>query len=244
MKALILAAGRATRLHPLTADTPKCLLDVGGRSLLEYQLDALAGSGVAEVLIVTGHRADAIHRFAARAARRYPFRLTLLHNPLYAETNNLYSAWIAREQVEGLPCFILHADVLFHKAILPGCLASPGDICLVIDREILGETMKVTSQGDRITAVSKSILPGEATGTFIGIARFSGRGSRLFFEEMRGFIQQARTDLYFTAAIEALIARGVPVGYSLTGGLPWMDIDTPEELEQAKALGRKLDEGS
>lgn len=244
MKALILAAGRATRLHPLTADTPKCLLDVGGRSLLEHQLDALRGLGVAEVLIVTGYLADAIRHFTDKAVGRYPFRLTLLHNPLYAETNNLYSAWIAREKVEGLPCFILHADVLFHKAILRGCLASPADICLVIDRRIIGETMKVSSEEDRITALSKSILPGEATGTFTGIARFSGQGSQLFFEEMKRLVQEGRTDLYFTAAIEALIARGVPVGYSLTGGLPWMDIDTTEELEQARALGKKLDEGS
>lgn len=244
MKALILAAGRATRLYPMTAEAPKCLLDVGGKPLLARQLDALAGYRVGEVLVVTGYHADSIRHFADGASRRYPFRLTLLHNPLYAETNNLYSAWIAREELEGLPCLILHADVLFHKAILTGCLASPADICLVIDREIVGETMKVTSQGDRITAVRKSIPPREATGTFIGIAKFSGGGSRRFFEEMGGLVQEARKDLYFTAAVERLIAKGVPVGYSLTEGLPWMDIDTPEELEQARTIGKDLDKWS
>lgn len=244
MKALILAAGRATRLRPLAETIPKCLLDVRGKPILERQLDALAIHGISEVILITGYHREAIHEFISRTAHRYPFPLRTLENPLYATTNNLYSLFVARSEIKGFSCLLFYADVLFHPAIL-GYLTSspqppPPDICLFIDRKVAEETAKVKLKGDRVIAVGKAIPPEEAMGTFIGIAKFSERGSRLLLEEVEQLVEKGKVELYVTAALEGLIAKGIPVSYQAVEELPWFDIDTPEELEHARRIWQKL----
>ncbi|MFN3476834.1 MAG: sugar phosphate nucleotidyltransferase [Candidatus Methylomirabilales bacterium] len=244
MKALILAAGRATRLRPLAETTPKGLLDVLGKPILERQLDALAIHGISEVILVTGYRSEAIHEFVSRTSYRYPFPLRTIENPLYATTNNLYSVFVARSLITGFPCLILYADVLFHPAILGSPTPNPQlptpDICLFIDRKVAEETAKVKFEGDRVIAVGKTIPPEEAMGTFIGIAKFSEKGSRLLLEEVEQLVEKGKVGLYVTAALEGLIAKGVPVSYQVVEELPWFDIDTPEELEKARRRWQKL----
>ena len=238
MKAVILAAGRGTRLQPLTTDLPKCLLQVGGRPLLASLLEILASLGIAEICLVTGYLQEKIRAFVETAIPPLPLTFTFVENPRYAETNNLHSLWVARDQVKGSPFVVLYADILFHPAILHGCLQGPGEICLAVSREIYGETMKVVNDGDQVLAVSKAISPREATGTFLGIARFSEKGGRLLFAELEELVKQASaTTFYFTAALERLIAKGFPVHCSVTSGLPWIDIDGPGELTRA---GREI----
>ena len=95
MKAIILAAGTASRLRPLTDNTPKCLLNIGERPLLQRSMDALCENGIDEFVIVTGYLHEMIEDFVART---YPegIRVTFIHNEVYATTNNIYSLWLAR----------------------------------------------------------------------------------------------------------------------------------------------------
>jgi len=234
VRALVLAAGQAIRLRPFTEETPKCLLDVGGRPLLAHLLDALAAQRIAEAVIVTGYLGEQIRAFVGRTGVGRPFPVTVVENPRYAETNNLYSVWVSREQLLGFPCVICYADILFHPDILKGCLEGPGEICLAVSQEIHAESKKVAARGTRVLAVSKTVPPAEVTGTFLGIARFSSDGGRLFLAEIERLTQEGATDEYYTAALERLIATGVPVHCSVTTGLSWIDIDGPKELDRAR----------
>lgn len=234
MKAVILAAGRSTRLYPLTLDKPKSLLDVGGKCLLEYQLDALESCGISELIIVTGYLKHLIEEKVEEVRERYSFPVSFVVNPDFAETNNLYSLWSAREQVADSAFLCLHADVLFHPAILRKAARDARNILLVAESEILQETMKLKLDGDRVTGVGKHISMKEASGTFPGIAKFSAYGSRLFFAEAEGLISQGETNAYFTLAIDSLIGKGEKVGASFTGGLPWIEIDFADELADAR----------
>ncbi len=234
MRALVLAAGQATRLRPITDGLPKCLLEVGGRSLLAHLLSALAGHGIADVLIVTGYRRRQIEAPVRSMDVDPPLAVRLAENPRYAQTNNLYSVWVTREALVGSPFVILYADILFDPEILKRCLEGPGEICLAVSRELFEESKKVKSEGDRVLGVSKSVPLADATGTFLGIARFSAPGGVLFYAEVEELVRQSATDQYFTAAVERLIAKGVPVHCSVTSGLSWIDIDGPEELARAR----------
>lgn len=222
------------RLYPLTQDTPKCLLEVGGQTLLEHQLDALAICGVSEVVIVTGYLSHRLIEKIERAGARYPFAFSFIHNARYAETNNLYSLWTAKEQVAGDEFLCLHADVLFHPEILRAGATSEDNVCLVADREIFEETMKLKMQGDRVIAVGKHVGAREASGTFLGLAKFSAEGGRRVFAEVENLIAENQINLYFTAAIERLIADNFFVAASFTEGLPWIEIDFPEEFDRAR----------
>ncbi len=234
LKAVLLAAGSSTRLLPLTENTPKCLLDVGGKTLLEHQLDALAVCGVSELIIVTGYLSQMLEEKIEQVGERYPFKFSFVHNALYAETNNIYSLWTAREALKDTAFLCLHADVLFHSQILRGGATSSDDVCLIADEEVLEETMKLKVKNDRVTAVGKHVSMEEASGTFLGLVKFSEEGGRRMFAEVDQLIAENRTKGYFTDAIERMIAGGYRVGVSFTRGLPWIEIDVKEELEQAR----------
>ncbi len=234
MKAVLLAAGSSTRLLPLTENTPKCLLDVGGKTLLEHQLDALAACGVSELIIVTGYLSQMLEEKIEQVGERYPFKFSFVHNALYAETNNISSLWTAREALKDRAFLCLHADVLFHPQILRGGATSSDDVCLIADEEVLEETMKLKVKDRRtVIAVGKHVSMEEASGTFLGLVKFSEEGSHRMFAEVERLIRENRTKGYFTDAIERMIAGGYRVGVSFTQGLPWIEIDVKEELEQA-----------
>ncbi|MBI4484361.1 MAG: phosphocholine cytidylyltransferase family protein [Acidobacteria bacterium] len=230
--AVILAAGTSSRLYPLTHHLPKCLLPVGGFPLLEHQLIVLQESGFRSATVVVGYHRDKIERFLR--TRMFPrIRTHTILNREFDRTNNFYSLFVCRERLEGRPFLVTHADLLFHPGILERTLRARGHICLTIDKEIVEETMKVRLRGRRVEAVSKAVPPQEAHGTFLGMATFSAEGSELLFRALEKLLPVARRS-YFTAALEALIQQAEEVSYATTGGLPWIEIDYPEELKKAE----------
>ncbi len=225
--AVILAAGAGTRLRPLTDTRPKCLLEVGGRPLLDYQLEALAAEGISEVLLVTGFEAEQLQR-------RYGGRVRFVHNPNYATTNNLHSLRVASWGITGRDVLCLHADVLFDSAILRPCLESRDDVCVVLDRALNGETMKARVEGNRVVEISKNVRRQDAFGTFLGLARFSAKASGA----LEGVLDRLTRDnahrqSYFVACLPLLAEQGLAIGYVLTEGRPWVEIDTEADLARA-----------
>jgi len=226
--AVLLAAGAGTRLRPLTDTLPKCLLEIGGRTLLDYQLQALARHGLEDILVVTGHGAEEIQRRTAG-------RLRTIHNPDYAATNNLHSLWAARREFAGRDFLCLHADLLFHPDILAPCLASPADVTVVLDRALVEETMKARVEGDEVLEIGKNIPREKMFGTFPGIARFSPAASAALPAVLHTMAEKAEyRNAYFTACLPELKARGFPAKYTLTGGLPWAEIDSKADWEHAR----------
>ena len=226
--AVILAAGRGTRLYPLTRDVPKCLLPVGNRTILEHQLGVLQSSGVNEIVIVTGFLAEQVRAAAAGQA-------SFVHNPEYATTNTLHSLWAARHVYQGRSFVCLYSDLLFHPDILRRCLETEGDVVLAVDENLAEETARVRLVDSRVTEIRKGIPPGDAFGTFLGMAVFSTTATAALVRVLEELI--ARDDsiqAYFTVAIEQLSREGFDVQCSTTGGLPWIEIDFPHELEIAR----------
>lgn len=225
--AVILAAGAGTRLRPLTDSPPKCLLEVGGRPLLDYQLEALAAVGISEVLVVTGFEAEQLQR-------RYGGRVRFVHNPNYASTNNLHSLRVAAREIAGRDALCLHADVLFDSAILRPCLESREDVSVILDRVLNEETMKARVEGNRVVEISKNVSRRDAFGTFLGLARFSPKASGA----LEGVLDRLTRDnahrqSYFVACLPFLAERGFTVGYVLTEGRSWVEIDTEADLARA-----------
>jgi len=226
--AVILAAGAGTRLRPRSERVPKCLLEVGGRTLLDYQLDALAHHEVRDVLVVTGFGAEQI-------TARYADRIRTIHNPDFETTNNLHSLWSARAEFSERDFLCLHADVLFHPAMLTGCLDSQADACFLLDRELNQETMKARLEGDRVVEINKSIARDQMGGTFLGIARFAPRASAALPEILEALVRDpAHRNSYFTACVPELAGRGLNLGCAWTNGLPWIEIDFEGDFERAE----------
>ena len=228
--AVILAAGAGTRLRPLTDNRPKCLLEVGGRSLLDYQLEALEANNVRDVLVVTGFCAE-------QTAARYAARVPTLYDPEYETTNNLHFLWSARRDLAGRNAFCLHADVLFPPALLRPCMEAAHAVTALLDRALVEETMKASVEAERVVEIRKNIPPGKQFGIFLGIARFAPSASAALVDVLEALVANPGSrQSYFVACIPRFVAESLNVRSLLTRGLPWVEIDTVEDLRASDII--------
>lgn len=237
MIALILAAGMATRLRPLTDTRPKCLLEVGGRPLLLRALEAIKACGIQELVVVTGYLHEQIEHFLDREAA--PLSVRTIYNKDFATTNNIYSLWLARPAVEGSDFVLLDSDILFDTEILRRLLAAPESDILAIARHELGdEEMKVvTDTHGLVTAISKTCPIASAVGESIGIERMSASYSTALYRELRQMIDgEGLSDVFYEQAFERLIPQGHRFATLDVTGLTAMELDTVDDFLTAKAL--------
>lgn len=234
MRAVILAAGRGSRIAAVTRGRPKSLLSFGGLALLDRQIASLLELGVSAVAIVVGYERDQIVDHVVRHHSRALDAVDFVTNRAFASTNNMYSLWQARPWLGREPFVCLNADVLCHPEILRPAVEATSDISLVVDREVREETAKVVIRDGRVRALSKTIAPPECDGTFTGIATFSARGSRLLFARAEAEFLAGRVTQFFNDVIGQLAAEGVPIYFTETGGLPWTEVDDERDLLAAR----------
>ena len=183
MIGVILAAGMAKRLRPLTDERPKCLLSVGERTLLERTVDAQIAAGIDEWVVVTGYRAEMIRTFLTE---HYPGRLFhFIDNPDYAHNNNIFSLWLSRPFADGKDFLLMDSDILFDPQIIPTVI-NTADSALAVNRHELGdEEMKVVVDADgRITEISKTCDAAQAIGESVGIEKITAQYSTALFREL------------------------------------------------------------
>src|SRR5215203_6034332 len=187
MKAIILAAGKGTRLNGLDLK-PKCLFEVGGQTLLKRQIAALRELNVNDIVIVLGFEAERIRRL-------YEHTASFVINSRFEETSSLYSLWLAKEYLlEGF--VVLNCDVLFHPQLLTRLLSSPFDDALLVDlvdknnNRLGDEEMKVQVSDGLVVDIRKDLDPAEADGENVGVVKFSASGARRLVEEMDGLISR------------------------------------------------------
>lgn len=237
-RAIILSAGRGGRLLPLTERLPKCLLDVGGRSLLAWQLRALAEAGVREAVVVTGYGSEFVDLEIERHAPP-GMRVRALYNPFFQVADNLASCWIARAEMTG-PFLILNGDSLIQTEIARRLLAAPpAPITVTIDRKAAydEDDMKVVANGDRLTAIGKTLTSGDVNGESIGFLRFDAAGGAQFVAEVeRSMRVPAGLRRWYLSAINDLAGAGVDVRVASIEGLQWGEIDYPADLARCRTI--------
>ncbi len=237
MKAIILAAGEGRRLHPITIEKPKALLDVGGRTLFERSLKAIYTAGLEpeDIIVLSGHQASTLFPYAHNC--------NFINNELYKTTNNIYSLWLARNELRGADFLLLNCDVLFHPNLLFNLLEDKRGNLLVVDdiHPLAEEEMKVMLDGNsRITAISKTLDPKESGGEYIGLAKFGKDFSRSLFAEIDKMISNGNTGVWYENAIAGIL-HDAPIFSLSTKGLPWIEIDTHEDLARADSTARGID---
>ncbi|MBI4469384.1 MAG: phosphocholine cytidylyltransferase family protein [Acidobacteria bacterium] len=234
MKAIILAAGQGRRLRPLTDRLPKCLISIGGKPILTHMLERIQRSGLIDVVVVAGFQADRIRQHVNQLPLS-GLRVRFVINERFAETNNLYSLWLALQQVSG-PVTILNGDDFFNGKILDMLQCDTADASAAVDcsRPLPSDAMRVILDGSRLTSLGKTIPDGLAAGNAIGLYRFSGRAIALLRSEIERWIQRGRINEFHVAAINAL-APYVPIRAISTDGLTWGEVDDYRDLAAAPA---------
>jgi choline kinase len=249
-RAIIVAAGKGYRLLPHTADFPKCMLEIGGRTLLDWQLEALKAVDITDVVLVRGYRGEAIRRSSIR----------FVDNADYERNNVLASLFCAEDALVG-GSVISYSDILYTAQVLRKLLSSKGDITVVVDvawrsryegREghPVAEAELVTVDKGQLVDAGKGIPVEEAHGEFIGLMKLTKKGADIF----RGVYHRARVQYgstqrpfhravtfqqaYLTDLFQELISCGIPIGFvEIDGG--WMEIDVPRDLAVARTTWKQ-----
>jgi choline kinase len=237
MKTVILAAGAGSRLKPLTDHLPKCLLKAGGKSILEMTIDNLLETGNSEIIIVTGYLENKIRAFVRE---RFPeLNVTFILNNFYTSTNNIYSLWLAKDEVLGDDMLMMDSDIIFDKSIITKLLASGYKNCLALKRHDVHEEeikVRIDAQG-RVIEIGKNVMPAEAAGESIGIELFGKETlPELFGIINRMVVTDKKVNIFYEAAFQELADKKNNLFVVDTTEYPCMEIDTKEDLIAADEL--------
>ena len=228
MKAIILAAGKATRLLPLTKSMPQCMLKLGNETILEKQVKYLKNSGIYSITVVTGYLSEKVEKFCKELGIKTMF------NPFYEVSGMALTLWVIKDELKD-GFLLLYSDVVFEPKIIQGLLKNKGDICLAIKKDGLREEAeKVIEKEGIIEDVNKANMD-KKNGEFVGIAKFSDKGAKKLVIELSS-TAKINLDATFIEVIDNLIKRGEAVSAYDIKDASFIDIDFPRDLEKAEKL--------
>ena len=235
MKTVILAAGAGSRLKPLTDHMPKCLLKVGVKCILEMTIENLLATNNSEIIIVTGYLENKIREFIRE---RFPLlQITYIYNELYASTNNIYSLWLAKDEVLGHDMMMLDSDIVFDERIISKLQNSGYKNCLALKRhEVHDEEIKVkTDAHGCVIEIGKEVNVSLAEGESIGIEIFGIEAlTELYVILDRKVVTEKEVNQFYEAAFQELSDNNLFIVD--TTEYFCMEIDTEEDLKIAEGL--------
>jgi len=239
MKIIILAAGQGTRLRPLTNTRPKCMVELRGKPLIQYQIETLRKNGVEDIHIATGYLENKID-----------FENTTKHfNPKYASTNMVHTLFCAEEAMENDDLLIAYGDIIFNDTVLQSILKSEADISVVVDKGWRkywsarmenpledAETLKINENGTIKELGKKPTSYDEIEGQYIGLIKIKKSLLPKFKSFYKNLDKQAIYDgkdyenMFMTSFLQIVADRLCPLTpvYINNG---WMEVDAPSDLE-------------
>jgi choline kinase len=229
MRGIVLAAGRGARLNGTAGNLPKCLVRLGGMTLVERQIALLRSCGVNDVVVVVGCEAERVRRSCGRGVQ-------FVENTRFAQTNSLYSLWLARPLLlDGF--VVMNCDVLLHPQLIVDLLTARHEDALLVayqdDDQALGdEEMKVRTRRGRVVDIAKTMTPDAADGENVGVVKFGADGARLLVSILDERVAAGGLRDWAPRAF-AEFARVRPLHAIGTRGYPWTEIDFPEDYQRA-----------
>jgi len=238
MKAIILAAGVGSRIRPMTDNCPKCLLRIGGITILERMISHIQSCGIKEVIFVLGYCQEQVKD---AVKKKFPeLNAHFVTNKHYSKTNTGFSLMLAKDFIKDSAFVKFDADVVFEKAILKKLIECNDANCLCIDKKIHldAEEIKVMlNKKNRVLKASKTVNSKEAAGESIGIEKLDSATANLLFSELKTMMEDKKKHQdYYESAYNRLIAKNVPFHAVDISGLKWTEIDTKDDFIKAEKI--------
>ena len=231
MKAIIFAAGVGRRLQAVTQGRPKCLVEIGGRTLLSRHLEYLTRLGVGPVVVVVGFAQEAIREAVAKDPHASGVRFVV--NDQFTR-GSITSLWAARQEMDD-DTLLMDADVLYDPLILARLVQSTRPTALLMDDSVQQQTEEcmVAAREGKVIRLSK-VLPDrfEEAGEGIGFFKIHQTHIPTLLDSVQVCIEAGRLDMEYEDAMQEFFGQ-VSVGYEKVGGIPWIEIDFPEDIQRA-----------
>ncbi|MBK5526798.1 phosphocholine cytidylyltransferase family protein [Pseudomonas sp. TH08] len=233
MKAIILAAGRGSRMKSLTDERPKCLVELRGKPLLEWQLESLRAAGISDIAVVTGYKRELL---AERG-------LSEFHNPRWAETNMVSSLACAESWLQGQPCIVSYSDIFYSPVAVQSLINSDAALAVTYDPNWLqlwterfgdplldAETFRLAATHTLAEIGNKPQSVDDVQGQYMGLLRFTPEGWAEVVRLRAELSPQQRDSMHMTNTLQRVIDAGrVPIeAVAYTG--EWGEVDSSEDL--------------
>ncbi len=231
MKAIIFAAGVGQRLQTVTQGKPKCLVKIDGQTLLSRHLKYLAHFGVTQIVLVVGFAQDQIRQAVEKETLSGEVRWVV--NDQFVR-GSVTSLWAARDEMND-DVVLMDADVLYAREILARLLCSSYPSVLLMDETVqqASEECMVAARRGRVVSLSKTLPDDyEEVGEGVGFLKVQQCAVPTLLRSVRAYIKAGTLDMEYEDAL-AMFFQDTPVGYEKIGGLPWIEIDFPEDIERA-----------
>jgi choline kinase len=231
VKAIIFAAGVGKRLQGVTQGRPKCLVDIGGRTLLSRHVEYLKRLGVRQVVLVVGFAQDHIRK--AMAADPFAQEIRWVVNEQFTR-GSMTSLWAARSEMDD-DVVLMDADVLYAPTILARLLHSPLPTALLMDETVKQESEEcmIAAKAGRVLTLSKTLPSAyDEAGEGVGFLKVQQQDIPALLQSVQGYVEAGALDMEYEDALNRFFQE-VPVGYEKIGGLPWIEIDFPEDIDRA-----------
>ncbi|MDY0870303.1 phosphocholine cytidylyltransferase family protein [Dongia rigui] len=237
MKAVILSAGQGSRLLPLTEGRPKCLLQLGDKTLIEWQIWALTQGGVDDIAVVVGYHAQDVVALLKKLESP-KLKIRTIYNPFYKLADNLASCWMARHEMKD-DFVILNGDTVIEPKIFQKLMASPSaPITVTIDKKESydSDDMKVHLKGTRLLEIGKTLAPERTNGESIGMLLFRGDGPKLFTDTLENLMYTPEgVKWWYLRAIGQIAEHHQVETCSIEGSL-WGEVDFPADHARVSQL--------
>ena len=228
MKGIVLAAGKGTRLERSNGEQSKCLLKLGELTMIERQIFYLRQCGIQDIVIVVGFQAEQVRQVCGPG-------IQYVENPIYQETNSLYSLWLARHFfLDGF--VVMNSDVLFHPQLLSDLLTARYEDALLVgfrEQNTYGEEeMKVKTSRGQVLEISKQMDVDHADGENVGMVKFGAAGASILSDQLDAIVEEGGLRSWAPLAF-LKFAKIRPLHAIGTRGYPWIEIDFPADYERA-----------
>lgn len=232
MKAVILAAGRGTRIPEITGDKPKCLIEVEGKTILERQIEILLRNSVEKIYVVIGYMAEKIREKVGNTKE-----VKLIENKEYATTDNIYSLYLTRNRVKGKEFILLNGDTIFEESIIKKLITQKGKNMAPVDSMHYDlEELKIREEHGLIKEIlPKTVSKETSDGSTIGIFKFSSEGSKALFDEIEILVEKNIKNKWFEYALNNVLKKIKMYKIDIQG-LRWVEVDTTEDIKKAWEL--------
>lgn len=235
MKAIILAAGLGSRLRPITDSIPKCMVSVNGKPIIYKQISNLLDNGFKEedIFVVGGYKAEILEEYLNS---KFP-NVKFVNNARYAETNNMYSLYLAMKEIGEDAFLLMNADVFCDSSVITGLMANEVENAIAVDKtQYLEESMKVCVSADNtITHISKTISKEDHYAVSIDVYKISKDGADKLKAIVKDFIEIQKDENSWTeVALDLIFDSCMFKPYIIDGN--WVEIDNHEDLKLAESL--------
>ena len=241
MKAIILAAGRGSRMKKLTDELPKCLVEIRGKTLLDWQLEALRAAGITEIAIVTGYKREML-------TNRGMFDF---HNPRWAETNMVSSLECAQEWLKEEPCIVSYSDIFYDSSAVTSLMVSDALLAVTYDPKWLelwskrfgdplldAETFRPTLENTLAEIGKKPSSVDEVQGQYMGLLKITPKAWREIMRLRDKLTQKEKDSIHMTDTLQAIINSGKILIDAIPYDKKWGEIDNQKDLILYKNLAK------